>query len=98
MKDYYMILGIDINNDITNEIILNCYKNKISRFVGLPFLTKQMIIDIKNIKEARYVLTHILLKDRYITKFKKFKQLADDERYIDNTKICDRLFSIKFGK
>ena len=98
MKDYYTILDIKIENDITNELILNSYKKKISRFVGLPFFTKQMIQDIKNLKEARYVLTHILLKDRYIKKFKKFKQLNDDDRYIDNTKICDRLFSIRFGQ
>jgi len=97
MKDYYKIL--DINNtedDLSAKQIKDAYNVQISRFVGLPFLTKMMIQDIKNIKEAYYVLSSETMKNKYDKIFKKHKQLEEDARQVDNTKICNRLFSITF--
>ena len=93
MKDYYNILGID---KIDEPDINESYNIQISRFKNLPFLTKQMILDIKNIKEAYYVLSSTILKQKYDKILKKQKLLEDNSKTIDNTKICDRLFSITF--
>jgi hypothetical protein len=110
MKDYYKILDIENNQhpnyresiteltvSITSEVVLAHYKDKIRRFKGLPFLTNKMIADIKLLKEAFYVLHDENRKKKYDKLFKKYKQtklLSEDSRIIDNTKICDRLFSL----
>lgn len=110
MKDYYKVLDIDNINDnkstsyqnviseatITSTMVDLSYKIKIARFKKLPFLTKQMITEIKLLKEAYYVLHNDIRRSKYDKIYKKFKLnkvLADDNR-IDNTKICDRLFSL----
>ena len=103
MKDYYMILDIphkldklDIQYKMNIEAEIDikaAYKIKIARFKNLPFLTKKMISDIKDIKEAYYVLSDDELKTKYNNKFKKIKQ-QDDTRYIEPSQICNRLFSL----
>jgi hypothetical protein len=97
MKDYYIILCIDNIDNVDNNEIKKQYNIQISKFRGLPFLTKMMIQDIKNIKEALYILSNPVMKIKYDKILKKQKQLENDTRYIDNTKICDRLFSITFS-
>ena len=103
MKDYYMILNIPHKLDkqdiqykikIEDEIdVKAAYKIKIVRFKNLPFLTKKMISDIKDIKEAYYVLSDSEKKEKYNNKFKKIKQ-TDDTKYIEPLQICNRLFSL----
>ena len=125
MKDYYKILNIDINDNIEN--IKKSYKIKISQFNNLPFFTKKMIGDIKEIKEAYYVLKNKNLKDIYNKKNNKghnlfsinndkshnFFSLNNDKEHnffsinkfslnnenkmidSDNTKICERMFSLR---
>jgi DnaJ-class molecular chaperone len=103
MKDYYTILDIPHKLDkldiqykmnIDDEIdIKAAYKIKISRFKNLPFLTKKMINDIKDIKEAYYVLSDSEKKEKYNNIFKKIKQ-KDDTKYIEPSQICNRLFSL----
>jgi len=111
MKDYYKILDLDKSN-CNIEIIKNNYKNKIARFIGLPFLTSQMKIDIKNIKEAYYVMT--FLKEKYDKKLavkntithdisrdinhdiRQTYDMKQDKIPIDNTKIFNRMFSLTF--
>jgi hypothetical protein len=103
MKDYYMILNIphkldklDIQykTNIEEDIdVKDAYKVKIARFKNLPFLTKKMISDIKDIKEAYYVLSNNELKTKYNNKYKKIKR-KDDAKYIHPTQICNRLFSL----
>ncbi len=93
MKDYYEILGI-ANNATENEIY-NAYKNKISQFNHLPFHTIKMIDEIKSLKEALYVLSNNIKREKYNNKCKINNRYTEDDNY-NNTKICDRLFSIKF--
>ena len=99
LKDYYSILGC--NTDTKEDEIYNKYKQQISRFNNLPFHTKKMIIEIKELKEAIYILGNKSKRIKYNKKFKlqqSYTDLGEDETNIlDNTKICDRLFSIKFG-
>ena len=97
MKDYYIILCINNMDDVDSNEIKKQYNIQISKFRGLPFLTKMMIQDIKNIKEALYILSNPIMKIKYDKILKKQKQLENDTRYVDNTKICDRLFSITFS-
>ena len=96
MKDYYNLLGIVNTDELDTKQLKKIYNTQISKFIGLPFLTKQMIGDIKNIKEAFFVLSNNTMKQKYDKKLKLFNQLNNDTRHIDNTKICDRLFSITF--
>lgn len=84
MKNYYKIL--EINSNSTKQDILNAYKFKISRFNNLPFLTQQMISDIKDYKTAYYILL-----DQ--EKRKKYNNLIFENKI--NTKISERLFSLK---
>ena len=86
MKDYYKILEID-NNNLKNDI-LKAYIFKISRFNNLPFLTDEMINDIKDYKTALYILMDEERRNKYdIIKFNKDGEF--------NTKINERLFSLK---
>lgn len=74
MKKYYNILNIPIDDFILKDPDINFiinYKNAIKRFANLPFLTKQMIEEIKDIKEAYYVLKNKELKKKYDYKYKK---------------------------
>jgi hypothetical protein len=104
MKDYYKILNIDSESiskkNIKPHDLDTFYKNKINRFKNLPFLTKDMKDDIKDIKEAYYVLSNNVLRNKYNEKYKKKEETIianDDNKYIDNTKICNRLFSLTFA-
>jgi curved DNA-binding protein CbpA len=92
IKNYYEILGLQFN--APEDEIFKSYREKISQFNGLPFLTKDMINDIKLLKEAFYVLSDIRKKDKYIKKYKRYRDYESTNKIIDNTKICDRLFSI----
>jgi curved DNA-binding protein CbpA len=56
-----------------------------------------MISDIKLLKEAFYILSDVIKRDIYIKKYKRYKDYESTNRTIDNTKICDRLFSIVPG-
>ena len=94
MKNYYEILGI--NNDASENDIYDAYKNKISQFNHLPFHTPKMISEIKSLKEALYVLSDKIKRTKYNNKCDKMKCFYEEGRTINNTKICDRLFSIKF--
>ncbi len=95
LKDYYSILGC--KKDATEDDIYNKYRNQIKRFNNLPFHTKQMITEIKELKEAIYVLGNKTKRAKYDKKF-KLQQSYDNESEseVDNTKICNRLFSITF--
>jgi len=97
MKDYYKILDITINSSI--DEIYNAYNSKIVQFNHLPFLTNKMIQEIKILKEALYVLSDKNKRYKYNIYFNKInnqKQYEEEGRHIDNTKVYDRLFSIKF--
>jgi DnaJ-class molecular chaperone len=94
MKNYYTILGI--KETATNDIINDAYKYKISRYKNLPFHTQQMIADIKELKEAIYILTDNNKRDKYNKKLYKYMDYNNLSKEVDNTKICDRLFSITF--
>jgi len=95
IKNYYEILGLPFN--APESEIFKSYREKISQFNGLPFLTKEMINDIKLLKEAFYILSDNKKKDNYIKKYKRYRDYESTNRTIDNTKICDRLFSIVPG-
>ena len=56
-----------------------------------------MIAEIKLLKEALYVLGDENKRQKYNNKIEKLDQYNSADKIIDNTKICDRLFSIKFG-
>jgi DnaJ-class molecular chaperone len=94
MKNYYDIL--DVNNKATEDEIYNAYNIKITQFNHLPFHTSKMINEIKLLKEALYVLTNDIKRKKYDCKYEKKKQYDENDRSIDNTKVCDRLFSITF--
>ena len=57
-----------------------------------------MKVEIKDLHEAHYVMSNNILRDKYYKKFYKQKEYMDDTRHINNTKICDRLFSVTFMK
>ncbi len=96
MIDYYNILSIKIN--ATEKEIYTAYREKISQFNNLPFLTNKMINEIKKLKEALYVLSNNEKKNKYDKKLNKYNEyLIDNDNDKVNTKICDRLFSIKFN-
>lgn len=63
MKDYYKILLI--NNSATKQEIIEAYNNNIKQFNNLPFLTEEMKVIIKELKEAKYVLTDDERRRRY---------------------------------
>ncbi len=97
MKDYYSILGI--NKDANDSQVQKAYKIKIARFNNLPFHTKQMIEEIKTLKEAYYILSDKQKCLKYNIKLEEYnKYKNEDDNPFDNTKICDRLFSITFNK
>jgi DnaJ-class molecular chaperone len=88
MKNYYDILEIGMT--ATKENIYDAYKNKISQFNSLPFHTQKMINEIKTLKEALYILGNTEKRKIYNKKI-TLQNITDD---FDNTKICNRLFSI----
>jgi DnaJ-class molecular chaperone len=92
MQNYYEILNIDIN--ATKEEVYDAYKNKISQFNSLPFHTQKMIGEIKKLKEALYVLGNTEKRKIYNNKLKLNINLNNISDEFDNTKICNRLFSI----
>jgi DnaJ-class molecular chaperone len=93
-KNYYNIL--DINNTATEEDIYKAYRIKISQFNHLPFHTSKMISEIKLLKEALYVLGDNKKRAKYDIKCDKMNQYNEENNVFDNTKVCDRLFSIVF--
>ncbi len=88
--NYYDILNISTN--VSEEEIYTAYRNKISQFNNLPFLTEKMIQEIKLLKQSIYVLGDQKKKFKYDKKYTKY--LDSEEPNIDNTKISDRIFSI----
>uniref|UniRef100_A0A6C0J370 J domain-containing protein n=1 Tax=viral metagenome TaxID=1070528 RepID=A0A6C0J370_9ZZZZ len=86
MEDYYKIL--DIKPDSNIEDIEEIYNFKLSRYKDLPFLTKQMKIDIKQLKTAEYILFDKARR-------KKYNNILNKNGQTNSTKICDRLFSLK---
>ena len=94
LNNYYNILNI--KDTATDNDIHEAYKLKISQFNNLPFHTKKMINEIKLLKECIYVLENKEKRDKYDRKLKDAKEYDKTDEPIDNTKICDRLFSIKF--
>lgn len=94
MKNYYKILGISSN--MSEDEIYKAYNQKISQFNHLPFHTAKMIEEIKLLKEAIYVLGDSIKKNKYDTKMAKLQQYEEAGVNFDNTKICNRLFSITF--
>ena len=95
MKNYYEILGLEFN--VPESEIFKNYREKINQFNGLPFLTKDMINDIKLLKESFYILSDVKKREVYIKKYKRYRDYESTNKTIDNTKICDRLFSIVPG-
>jgi DnaJ-class molecular chaperone len=94
MKNYYEILNI--NNDASEEQIYDAYRYKIAQFNHLPFHTSKMILEIKLLKEALYVLGDENKRQKYDNKINKLEEYNSEGRNIDNTKICDRLFSVTY--
>ena len=89
MKNYYEILNI--NNNALEEQIYDAYRDKIAQFNHLPFHTSKMILEIKLLKEALYVLEDTIRRQKYDKKMEKLEQYNLEGRNIDNTKICNRL-------
>jgi DnaJ-class molecular chaperone len=100
MQDYYKILNINKNS--TKEEIKKAYKSHINRFVGLPLLTDKMILEIKEYKIAKYILTDDNRRELYDNRFKKkstvYQNSESNNDFIENTKINDRLFGNIFNK
>ncbi len=97
MKDYYKIL--EILENASEDDIFNAYNKKIVQFKHLPFFTTKMIQEIKLLKEALYVLSDNNKRNKYnilMTQYNNIHQYKEEGRHIDNTKIYERLFSIKF--
>ncbi len=92
LKNYYEILNIDKN--ATEDEIYKSYNQKILQFNHLPFHTSKMINEIKLLKEALYVLGDDIKRQKYDYKYEKNKQYEENSTSIDNTKVCERLFSI----
>ena len=100
MKDYYKILNVNTNSSIKD--IKKSYKEHISRFNGLPFLTNKMIKEIKELKIAYYILGNLERKHLYDNRFKPKKTIyqrsENNNDFLENTKINDRLFGNIFNK
>jgi DnaJ-class molecular chaperone len=94
MKNYYEILNI--NKNVSEEKIYDAYRNKIAQFNHLPFHTQKMILEIKLLKEALYVLGDENKRKKYDNKIDKLEQYNLEGRNIDSTKICNRLFSVTY--
>ena len=94
MKNYYKILNI--NNNALEEQIYDAYRDKIAQFNHLPFHTPKMILEIKLLKEALYVLEDKIRRQKYDKKMEKLEQYNLEGRNIDSTKICNRLFSVTY--
>jgi DnaJ-class molecular chaperone len=92
LRNYYEILNIDKN--APEDEIYKSYNQKISQFNHLPFHTSKMINEIKLLKEALYVLGDDIKRKKYDYKYEKNKQYEENNTSIDNTKVCERLFSI----
>lgn len=94
MKDYYEILNLSKTS--SQEEIIKSYKDHISRFNGLPFLTNKMISEIKELKKAYYVLgdneRRLLYDSRFKTKKQVYQLREHNNDFLENTKINDRLF------
>jgi DnaJ-class molecular chaperone len=94
-NNYYEILNVNIN--ATEDEIYQAYNIKIAQFNHLPFHTNKMIVEIKLLKEAIYVLGDEIRRKKYNNKYEKIIQYEEmNNKSVDNTKICDRLFSITF--
>lgn len=100
MKDYYEILNVSNNSSI--DEIKKSYKEHISRFNGLPFLTDKMIEEIKEFKKAYYILGNnerkYLYDNRFKTKNTIYQKSETNNDFMENTKINDRLFGNIFNK
>ena len=100
MKDYYEILNVNVNT-IHNDI-KKSYKEHISRFNGLPFLTKKMIEEIKELKIAYYILGNEERRRLYDNRLKPkttiYQNSETNNDFQENTKINDRLFGNIFNK
>jgi DnaJ-class molecular chaperone len=100
MKNYYEILNVNINS--SKNDIKKSYKDHISRFNGLPFLTDKMISEIKEFKKAYYILGDEQKKYIYDNRLKPKKTVyqpsENNDDFIENTKINDRLFGNIFNK
>jgi DnaJ-class molecular chaperone len=92
LRNYYEILNIDKN--APEDEIYKSYNQKILQFNHLPFHTSKMINEIKLLKEALYVLGDDIKRQKYDYKYEKNKQYEENNTSIDNTKVCERLFSI----
>ena len=99
MTDYYKILNI--NSNATREDIKKSYKNHINRFIGLPFLTNKMIIEIKEFKTAYYILYNNERRQLYDNRLKPkntlFQKSEVNDDFLENTKINDRIFGNIFN-
>lgn len=100
MEDLYGFL--QLQKTASKEDIIKSYQEHINRYNGLPFLTKRMISEIKNLKKAYYVLSNDELRKKYDNNdnnntniFFAFNEKEDD---MGNTKINDRLFGDIFKK
>tara|TARA_B100001248_G_C27099970_1_gene326583 strand:+ start:59 stop:361 length:303 start_codon:yes stop_codon:yes gene_type:complete len=100
MIDYYEILNVNVNTN--HNDIKKSYKEHISRFNGLPFLTKKMIEEIKELKIAYYILGNeerrILYDNRLKPKTTIYQNSEINNDFQENTKINDRLFGNIFNK
>jgi DnaJ-class molecular chaperone len=77
MKNYYEILNVDINTPL-NEIQMS-YNNKIKQFNNLPFLTDNMKVIIKELKEAKYILLDDERREKYNTLLYGINEENNDE-------------------
>jgi DnaJ-class molecular chaperone len=101
MEDYYRLL--DIHQDATIDQINEAYKNKITEFKFLPFLTENDKNKLRDIKKAHVIFNNKEYKKIYDehlnNKFKKemnkTEELNTSRKKNNNQNILfDRIFSL----
>lgn len=75
MINYYKILGMETFSDIS---LIESYKNSLKKYKNLPFYSTKIKDEIKNLKEAYYVLSTDKLKIIYDQKLKKSIKIKKD--------------------
>ena len=96
MNNYYKILGIENFND--NNLV-ESYKNSIKKYKNLPFYSSKVKDEIRELKEAYYVLSTEKLKivyDQKLRKSIKEKKDLNIDRDILRNNYNDTIYSRSF--
>lgn len=99
---YYKIL--DIKYSSTNDEIKNAYKNKIDKYLHLPFLNDTQKHEIKELKKAKHILLDSQLRKKYDdiifnNEKEKIKMQEQEKKFtkkdkVDSSLVGDRVFSM----